>query len=258
MDPETSMALFSVLFGLALGSFLNVCIYRIPLAKSIVNPPSACPDCGRRIRFYDNIPLLSYIFLSGKCRDCHCRIPLRYPAVEAITGLLSLALFIKFGPGYQYFLYLLFAAMLIIISFIDLSHKIIPNILSYPGIALGLAASFLPGHVTCADSIIGIVAGYGSLFLVELVFKFLTGREGMGRGDAKLLAMIGAWAGWRALPFILLSSSLAGSVIGGIFLLATGKGYRIKIPFGPFLSFGALTYVFFGPELTSWYFHLLR
>lgn len=257
MDPETSMALFSVLFGLALGSFINVCIYRIPRAQSIVSPPSACPECGQRIRFYDNIPLLSYILLSGKCRNCHCRIPLRYPAVEAITGLLSLALFIKFALSYQYFLYLLFTLLLIIISFIDLSHKIIPNILSYPGIALGFASSFLPGHVTYTDSLIGIVAGYSSLLLVELVFKFLTGREGMGRGDAKLLAMIGAWAGWRALPLIVLLSSLSGSVIGGIFLLVTKKGYRIKIPFGPFLSFGALMCLFFGPELTNWYFHLL-
>ncbi len=215
MDMDSSMALFSVLYGLALGSFINVCIYRIPLRKSIVSPPSTCPECGSRIRFYDNIPLLSYILLSGKCRHCHCRIPLRYPAIEAMTGLLSLALFIKFSLGYQYFLFLLFMTILIAISFIDLSHKIIPDILSLPGVFLGLASSFLPGHITWTDSLIGIIAGYGSLFLVEVTFKYLTGRDGMGRGDAKLLAMIGAWIGWRALPIIVLISSLTGAVIGG-------------------------------------------
>jgi leader peptidase (prepilin peptidase) / N-methyltransferase len=281
MGFDLFMALYSVLLGLALGSFMNVCIYRIPLGKSIISPPSNCPNCSERIRFYDNIPLLSYLILLGRCRYCRNPISWRYPLVEVLTGLLSLALFTRYGLSYQYFLFLLFLATLVTISFIDLDHQIIPNILSRPGIVIGWAVSaisfiamhkviipdffsgpgvirqntghFVLGDISWFDSLIGIIAGYGSLFLIEVVFKYLTGKEGMGRGDAKLLAMIGAWMGWRPLLPVVMIASLTGAVIG----LLAGKGFGVRIPFGPFLSIGAIIYLFFGPQLVSWYSNLL-
>ena len=256
MDFGSFMALYSLLFGLAFGSFMNVCIYRIPLKKSIIRPPSSCPSCGKKIRFYDNIPLVSYLVLLGRCRHCRHPISWRYPAVEAITGLLSLALFIRYGLSYQYILFFLFTATLVTISFIDLDHQIIPDVLSLPGVFAGLAIAFIPGSISWIDSLIGIIGGGGALFIVALIYERLTGKQGMGGGDVKLLAMIGAWMGWRSLPFVLLISSLTGAIIGSVFLLAAGKGYRVRIPFGPFLSLGALLYFFFGPQLTNWYFQV--
>jgi len=256
MDFGSYMALYSVLLGLALGSFINVCIYRIPLKKSIVNPPSNCPHCGIRIKFYDNIPVISYILLLGKCRNCGHPISWRYPAVEAISGMLSLALFTRYGFGFQYLLFLLFILSLITISFIDLYHQIIPDILSLPGILLGWTTSLVIDNISWWDSLIGIIAGGASLFIVGFIFERITGKEGMGGGDVKLLAMIGAWMGWRSLLPVIMISSLIGASIGSACLLWAGKGLRVKIPFGPFLSLGALLYFFFGSQLEYWYFSL--
>ena len=249
--------LFAFLFGLVLGSFLNVCIYRIPLKKSIVHPASGCPHCDAKIRFYDNLPVISYVILLGKCRACRHPISPRYPIVELICGMLSLALFIRYELSPTYFLFLAFAAALIVISFIDLDHKIIPDIISLPGTAIGLVSAIfhwipLPWH----ESIIGLLAGGGFLFLIAVIFERLTGKEGMGGGDIKLLAMIGAWMGWRSLPFIILLSSLAGTLLGGGALLLTRQGLRVKIPFGPFLALGALVFFFFGRDLVTWYYRI--
>lgn len=250
------MCFYSVLFGLCLGSFANVCIYRIPLNKSIVHPPSSCPQCGGRIRYYDNIPVISYLFLLGRCRQCKASVSWRYPLVEILMALLSLALFIRFGYHPQYFLFLLFAGTLLTLSFIDLDHKILPDVLTLPGIAVGWAVSFLPGGISWLDSLIGLVSGGGALYLVAALYARITGREGLGGGDIKLLAMIGAWLGWISLPLIVLMSSLSGAVIGSVFILVGGKGARTQIPFGPFLSLGALSYLFFGREISIWYFGL--
>lgn len=250
---------FAFLFGLALGSFLNVCIFRIPLRKSIVSPPSSCPQCGQRIRFYDNIPVVSYALLLGRCRYCRHPISPQYPVVEATTGLLSLALFLKAGASPEYVFLLLFGALLIAIAFIDLQHKIIPDVLSLPGIVVGFVFSLLPfSSLSWMDSMIGIAGGGGFLLLVGLAFEKMTGREGMGMGDVKMLAMIGAWMGWRALLFIILLSSLAGSLIGGALLLLSRQGVRTRIPFGPFLALGTLIYLFFGHEIVSWFNQLGR
>jgi leader peptidase (prepilin peptidase) / N-methyltransferase len=248
--------IFSFLLGLSLGSFLNVCIHRIPLKQSILHPPSSCPHCGERIRFYDNIPLLSFLFLMGKCRHCRHPISLRYPIVESLMALLSLFLFTTYGISFQYLLLLLFAGTLVTISFIDLDHRIIPDVLSLPGVAAGWAVSLFPWSVYWLDSLIGTLAGGGSLYLVAIAYERITGREGMGGGDIKLLAMIGAWMGWQALPLIVLVASLTGAVIGMVFILCAGEGYRFRIPFGPFLSLGTLLYLFFGRDLTRWYFGL--
>jgi leader peptidase (prepilin peptidase)/N-methyltransferase len=250
---------FALLFGLAIGSFLNVCIYRIPLKKSIINPPSSCPQCGERIRFYDNIPLLSYVVLLGKCRYCRSSIPIRYPLVEAITGLLSAALFMRFHLSPEYFLFFVFSAALVAIAFIDLHHKIIPDILSIPTLIIGFAATLSKlGIIHWTESLVGIIGGGGFLYLVATGFEKLRGRQGMGGGDVKMLAMIGAWVGWRALPLIILVSSLAGILIGGGSLLLARKGMRTRIPFGPFLSLGALVWLFFGNYLQLWLFRLGR
>jgi leader peptidase (prepilin peptidase)/N-methyltransferase len=257
MVSNEIQSIFSFLFGLVFGSFLNVCIYRLPLKKSLITPPSSCPFCGERIRFYDNVPLISYLILLGRCRHCRKKIPFRYPLVELITGLLSLFLFIRFGISAYSVLIFLFSASLVVITFIDLYHQIIPDVISLPGIIIGLATSFLPGYVTWFESIIGILVGGGSLYLLAIVFERLTGKEGMGGGDVKLLAMIGAWMGWQALPFIVLFSSLVGTILGGGMLLLSRRGLRARIPFGPFLALGALAYLFFGKELVSWYYGLL-
>jgi leader peptidase (prepilin peptidase) / N-methyltransferase len=256
------MMVFVFIFGLIVGSFLNVCIYRIPLKKSIINPPSGCPGCGERIKFYDNIPILSYIILGGKCRRCRQSISVKYPFIELLTGLLNIAVFVKYYPDYLlYFAVLIFVSALVVISFIDLSHQIIPDVISIPGIIAGFAVtvglSFISSYpITWIDSLIGIIAGGGMLYLVAVIFEKLTGKEGMGGGDIKLLAMIGAWMGWRSLPLIILSSSLAGCVLGAAALLLSGKGLRARIPFGPFLVIGALIYLFFGRRIETFYFQL--
>lgn len=261
MLPYNIQLLFSLLFGLAVGSFLNVCIYRIPLKKSIITPPSGCTACGSRIKFYDNIPVLSYFILRGRCRDCGAPFSILYPAVELATGLISMALYTRFNvlnhslP--QYFIFFTFVSALICISFIDLEHQIIPDVISIPGIIMGFLLSLFFHHLTWVDSLAGIAAGGGILLLVAVVFEALMKKEGMGGGDVKLLAMIGAWLGWKAVPFVILASSLTGSVLGIFALLLSGMGLRTKIPFGPFLAFGAILYIFFGKELIDWYFNLL-
>jgi len=261
------MMFFSFVFGLIVGSFLNVCIYRLPLKKSIISPPSGCPACGERIRFYDNIPIISYIILRGKCRRCGKPISMRYPFVELMTGLLSLAVFVNYPHCGQYLALFIFVSALMIITFIDLDHQIIPDIISLPGIAAGLLATVILSNIIAEyrisgyeikwyDSIFGVLAGGGILYLIAVGFQKLTGKEGMGGGDIKLLAMIGAWMGWRSLPLVILISSLTGSIIGAAALILAGKGLRTRIPFGPFLVIGAIIYLFFGARMESFYFNL--
>ncbi len=243
------------LLGCAVGSFLNVCIYRLPSDDlSIFSPPrSFCPHCHAPIRAYDNIPLVSYFLLAGKCRSCGGQISWRYPLVEALSGAVTLALFWEYGFSSSFFSFLLLSSALIVITFIDLDHRIIPDVISLPGVIIGfLLAVFLPG-VTIKDSLIGIAAGGGSLYLVAFLYEKLAKREGMGGGDIKLLAMIGAWLGWKAIPFTLFFASISGTLIGGGAMLLYKEGRHYAIPFGPFLAFSALTYVFFGPEIINWY-----
>jgi leader peptidase (prepilin peptidase) / N-methyltransferase len=256
------MIAFAFLFGLAIGSFLNVCIYRVPLKKSIVTPPSGCPGCGGQIRFYDNIPILSYLILLGKCRQCHEPISIKYPLVELLTGLLSLSLFVNCYPDYGLYIVLfIFTSSLVVVSFIDLSHQIIPDVVTIPGIFAGLLVAvifniFSSYSITWYDSLIGAIGGGGILYLVAVGFEKLTGKEGMGGGDIKLLAMIGAWMGWCAIPMIILISSLTGSIIGAASLLLAKKGLRTRIPFGPFLVLGTLVYLFFGIKIKTYYLSL--
>lgn len=245
-------------FGLCIGSFMNVCIYRIPLSKSIVTPRSMCPGCGRLISAYDNIPIISYIFLGGKCRKCKIPISLRYPLVEIISGLTALAVFMRFGISAEGAIYFAFVSALLIITFIDIDHRIIPDTISLPGIPAGfLLASLLLPTVTYKASLVGILIGGGSLLAVAWIYNLITKKEGMGGGDIKLLAMIGAFTGWKGVLFTIFVASATGTLAGIAVMLKTQKGMKLAVPFGPFLSIGAILYIFFGTELVSWYIDLL-
>lgn len=253
MPPSTIYALFALVFGMLVGSFLNVCICRMPKNESIVSPPSHCPHCSCLIRWYDNIPLLSYLLLRGKCRGCGTHISLQYPLVELLNGIMTLFLFLRLGPTLDFAALFLFCSALVVITFIDIEQQIIPDEISLPGIVIGFALSFfLKGH-GWLDSLLGILLGGGTLLLVAFTYHRLTGKEGMGGGDIKLLAMMGAFLGWKAVPFIIFSSSLAGSLVGVSIMLLQKKDTKLAIPFGPYLAFGALLYIFYGQPLIRWY-----
>jgi leader peptidase (prepilin peptidase) / N-methyltransferase len=258
MMIEGFFLFFIFLLACCVGSFLNVCIYRLPLDLSIVSPRSFCPQCRAPVRGYDNIPLLSYLLLRGRCRNCGAPISWRYPLVEAITGAFAVVLFWKFGLTLGFFAFFAFTAALIVITFIDMDHRIIPDVISLPGIGMGFLLSFFLPNPSWVESLIGLLAGGGSLYLVAIAYEALTKREGMGGGDVKLLAMIGAWLGWKAVLFTLFFASLSGTLIGGGAMLLQKQGRQYAIPFGPFLAFGALAYLFFGPQLIDWYLSLGR
>ncbi len=247
---------FVFLFGLCIGSFLNVCICRLPAKESIVFPASKCPRCGHCLAWWENIPLLSYLLLKGKCSGCKEHISFQYPLVELLTGVVAYFLWRKFGLTLEFLVYFLFSCSLIVVTFIDLAHKIIPDVISLPGILIGLGCSFLIKDLSWLDSLVGILLGGGILYLVTWGYYLLTGRIGMGGGDIKLLAMIGAFLGWQAIPFVIFISALTGSVIGIVFILLKGAGRHYQIPFGPFLAFGAEMQLFFGKEILTIYSHL--
>lgn len=251
-----SFYIFAFIFGAVVGSFLNVCICRLPKGESVVFPPSHCPACNTPIAFHDNIPLVSWLLLRGKCRACRVSISCQYPLVELVTALLTLFLFLRFGPTLPFAVLFLFCAAMVVVTFIDLEHQIIPDVISLPGIVLGFIFSFFIPEVGWLNSLLGILAGGGSLFLVAALYQRLAGKEGMGGGDIKLLAMMGAFFGWKAIPFIIFISSLVGSVIGITVMLIQKKDAKLAIPFGPFLAFGAILYIFYGGQIMHWYLNL--
>ncbi|HET7392376.1 MAG TPA: prepilin peptidase [Candidatus Binatia bacterium] len=249
-------------FGAIVGSFLNVCIGRIPKDESIVWPPSHCPNCRKPIAVYDNIPLLSYVFLRARCRSCSQPISPRYFLVEFLMGVMALALYYQFGLGFEFLVGFVFIAALIVISFIDLDVRIVPDVISLPGIICGLALSVVGYFVIGGDrellpspwsSLVGMIAGGGFLLATAWLYEKVTGVDGMGGGDIKLLAMIGAFLGWPSVPFTLFIASLIGSVVGLTCMLLTGAGRRLALPFAPFLCSGALLFIFFGDALIQLY-----
>ncbi len=242
--------LIAFVFGIIVGSFLNVAILRIPEpGQSVVFPASHCPSCQTPLQWYDNIPLLSFVLLRRKCRYCDCKISWQYPLVELTMGLLSLALFHKFHFPSPFVGFFLFSAALIVIIAIDFRHQLIPDIITLPGILLGFSLSFFNPAISWSDSGLGILFGGGILFLITYGYYLITKRVGMGGGDIKLLAMIGAFLGYQSLPFIIFSSSLLGSLGGIIAMLQQKKGGQTVIPFGPFLAAGAFIYLFFEPQI---------
>ncbi|WP_232370937.1 prepilin peptidase [Desulfogranum marinum] len=243
-----------ILFGAVVGSFLNVVILRLPEeGASIVFPGSHCPVCKTALRWYDNIPIISYCLIRGKCRSCKTSISLQYPVVEVCMALLSAALYVRFALSFDFLYYFFFIACLLVIIFIDIHHQIIPDVISLPGIVAGGVGSFFCTYLTWQESIIGILAGGGVLYLIAFCYYAITRRDGMGGGDIKLLAMIGAFLGWPSLLYVVFFSSLTGSIVGIATMISKKESTRLKIPFGPFLSLGGLSYLFFKPQIMYWW-----
>lgn len=238
--------ILSALLGAVVGSFLNVCIHRIPVGESIVSPASHCPTCGHPIVFYDNIPVISYLILRGKCRYCSEKISPLYPVIEFLTAVMSVFLFQRYGLSSGYLFSFLFTCALIVITFVDLRYQIIPDVITLPGIPLFALAAILCMDITIKDSLLGILAGGGFLYLVAFGYQLLTNREGLGGGDIKLLAMLGGFLGWKSLWFIIMTASLVGAVVGISVIILKGKDTKYPIPFGPFLSIAAVAYIFWG------------
>ncbi len=250
------LVLIAFVTGAVLGSFLNVCIRRVPAGESVVYPPSHCPGCGARIRSRDNVPHVSYALLRGRCRSCRAAISLRYPLVEALTGVVFVILLSRFGLSSAFVINAAFFAALIVVSFIDLDHQIIPDVISLPGIAIGLALSVCGQGPRLVDSLVGVLIGGGILYGVAVGYHALTGREGMGGGDIKLLAMIGAFLGWQGVLVTLIVGSFAGAAVGSALIVIQKTGARVPIPFGPFLALGAVCALLFGDQVIAWYLSL--
>jgi len=246
--------IFSFALGAAVGSFLNVIIHRLPEEQSIVFPASHCPVCGHAIRFYDNMPLISYVLLRGRCRDCGESIPARYPLVEGLTAVLSLMLYWKFGLSWPYLCAFVFVCALVAITFIDLDHQIIPDVISLPGIPVFFLAAVFVMNLRVLDAFLGFLIGGGVLYGVAFFYELITKREGMGGGDIKLLAMIGAFLGWQSLLFVLLVSSFVGAAVGITIMIVRGRDMKYAVPFGPFLALGAVAYLFFGADFHHFFF----
>ena len=274
------------ILGLLVGSFLNVCIYRLPRSLSIVSPPSACPGCNAPVRPWDNIPLVSYILLGGKCRNCRGLISLRYPFVEMLNGVLYWCVVTSFGIGWHVPLICTLVSALVVITFIDLDFQIIPDSITLPGILIGLlSASFLlPDPFTASEtssmhyaiggkasaccllpaahyeivgfknSLAGLLSGGGLFYLIAEIGRRITKTDAMGGGDIKMMAMVGAFMGWKAILLTTFIGSLSGSIVGLFLMSVKGKGRQSRIPFGPFLSLGSLITLFFGNIILQWYF----
>jgi leader peptidase (prepilin peptidase)/N-methyltransferase len=234
--------------GLIIGSFLNVCIHRLPRRESVVFPGSRCPHCETSIPFYDNLPLVSFLILRGRCRSCGGGISWQYPLVEFLNGIGYLFLFLKFGPTPKALLYAALFSTLLVISFIDLHHQIIPDRLTLPGMGVGLIASSFVLPTGLINALLGLLLGGGLFYLVAVI-----SRGGMGGGDIKLLAMIGAFLGWMDVLLIILVASFFGSLTGLSLMVFKGKNRKYPVPFGPFLALGALVALFFDRELLGWY-----
>ncbi len=269
-SAEIVTYILSFIFGSIIGSFLNVCIYRLPREESIVYPGSHCTSCDQSISFYNNIPILSYLFLNGKCSKCKSKISPRYPIVEILTGLLFLTTVWSFGLTTQTFFYLIFISSIVAITFIDLEHMIIPNVITYPGIIVGILYNALKtdwdnswesiskfsfgiqdffsllNELPILNSLFGVILGGGILLVIAYSYEIIKKRQGMGMGDVKLLAMIGAFFGWEGVLFVIFLGSILGSVIGISIIIAKRGDLKYALPFGPFLSIAAVIYIFTG------------
>lgn len=264
------------LFGLAIGSFLNVCIHRLPRRESIVVPGSHCPACGHAIAPYDNIPVLSYVLLGAKCRHCGARISFRYPAVELLSALAFYGCAVRWGMSSPCFVNSLLLAATIVLMFIDYDHQILPNAVTLPGAAAGIALSsfqdpaFYMDRVTYrlsafvspgggqsalpwAGALFGAAVGAGTLFAVAAVYELVRKRQGLGMGDVKMMAMIGAFLGWRLAILTIFVGSALGSLVGVFLMLFHGKSLQTKLAFGTFLGAAAVLTLFLGLAFLDWY-----
>lgn len=246
---------FVFILGMIIGSFLTVCVHRIPKGQSIVTPRSKCPQCEAHIHWYDNIPLVSFLCLRGRCRNCHTRIWPRYPIIELVNGLGYLLMVWRFGITWPTVIYAGLFSVFLVVTWIDWDHKIIPDVITLPGIVIGFVCASLLLPTGWVNSLIGILVGGGVLLMLAWVSPYLFGKEGIGGGDIKFLAMVGAFLGWQQALLTLMVGSVVGAFIG-VGLLAVKilqKGQYI--PFGPYLALGALIAVLWGPEIWQWYFN---
>jgi len=242
----------AALVGAVIGSFLNVCIYRLPLGKSIVWPASACESCGRELSWYENLPIVSWVALGARCRTCKARLSIRHPIIEAITAVMFGTAAWYYGPTILLASRLVFGCALIVLFAIDLEHHLLPNAVTLPGIGVGLAFSAVtePGWLAC---LLGALVGGGSLWLIAEGYYRLRHEEGLGMGDVKMLAMIGAFIGWQLTIVTLMMASVAGSVVGILLIISRKGDMKYALPFGTFLAMGAAAAATVGPGLLSWY-----
>ncbi len=274
--PISLLAVYAGLLGLMVGSFLNVVIYRFPIRMKhdwtvqarewleletesidvppgIVFPASHCGNCKTPIKAWHNIPIISYLILMGRCAACKAKISLRYPTVELITGLLSAAVVYKFGWTVQSLFGLVFTWVLVTLSFIDIDHQLLPDDIVLPTLWLGLTINLFDVYSDTTSSLVGAIAGYLVFWTVFQVFLKLTGKEGMGHGDFKLLALLGAWLGWQYLPQIVLISTLVGTVFGVAIMVRKQSGTNLAIPFGPYIALAGWIAFYFGTDINNWY-----
>lgn len=265
MQLHVLLAVYATVLGLIVGSYLNVVIYRVPRGLSTVLPRSRCPGCGNAIRAMDNLPVLSWVFLGGRCRVCRAPISGRYPLIEAVTGLLFLACFLRFGVSFEAPAAALFAAMMLALAAIDVEHFLLPDRITKPGIAVGiLLQPLLPWARlgegpwwAMAGGALGALLGYGVLWAISEAWYRLRGEEGMGLGDAKMLALIGAFLGWKGALLAMFAGTLSGSLVGIVAMRWGGQGWKTKLPFGAFLALGGLIALFAGEAIVTWYAGLL-
>ena len=241
------------ILGLIVGSFSNVCIYRIPRNESMIYPASHCPKCRSSIKPIDNIPLLSYILLKGKCRNCGSKISIQYPVVEFLTGIIYIFIFLIYGLTLQSLIYIILSSALIIIAFIDLNEQIVPDIISLPGIVIGLILSFFVPYISFINSVLGVVVGGGIILVIGLVGSVIFKKEAMGGGDVKLAAMIGAFLGWKYTIISLFLGFFLGALVGIFLILSKIKSKEDMVPFGPFIALGSFITFLWGEKILSWY-----
>jgi leader peptidase (prepilin peptidase)/N-methyltransferase len=250
---DASFLTLMAMFGLVVGSFLNVCIYRLPRGESLVMPGSHCPKCNRPLRWFDNIPVISWLVLRGRCGQCQATISVQYPIIEVVTAVVWVLVAVITPPGWLLVSRLILANALIVLFMIDLEHQLLPNAITLPGIVIGLLLSFVapPGTV---NSLLGIVLGGGVLYAIAAGYYVVRKEEGMGMGDVKMLAMIGGFLGWRAVVLTLVLASFTGAVLG-LAIMAWRKGdLRYALPFGTFLAIAAFVAMVAGDAIMAWYF----
>ena len=255
--PAAFFVVFFAAFGLIVGSFLNVCIYRLPLKQSIVWPASRCTTCERPLEWYENVPVVAWVALGGRCRTCHTRVSVMYPIVELVTGALFVGAYLLYGATPLMFVRTAFGCAMIVLFVIDLQHRILPNVITVTGVPIGFALSlFLPPGWW--ESLIGLVVGGGVLFVIGEAYYRLRGIDGLGMGDVKMLAMIGAFLGWRLTLVTLVFASLTGALVGAGMIVTGRGGMKAALPFGTFLAVGAVVAAVAGDQIFSWYVSLYR
>ncbi len=247
-----------VCFGLAWGSFLNVVIYRLPLSMNLSKPSSSCPHCNQKIKFYDNIPVLSFLLLRGKCRHCKGRISLRYPLVELLTAVSFLLLYSQYSLSFFFFASCLFACALIALGFIDFYHQILPDEITLPGLLLALIYSLFRTDLNLRQALIGAVAGAGFLLFIYGAYYLLRKKEGLGLGDVTMMLLIGAYLGWRQAFFTLILASFVGALVGIFFIIYQKKDFQYSLPFGTFLAPAAFAALLWGERIINAYLSLFK